>query len=83
MFEDDAFRALAAERWQLLKPKFMEVFDFIEQEREYIERSWGANFDMWSIDTTINGDETLTFDEAVDRMVDITRERMEIIDREL
>lgn len=83
MFEDDAFCALAAERWQLLKPKFMEVFDFIEQEREYIERSWGANFDMWSIDTTINGDETLTFDEAVDRMVDITRERMEIIDREL
>lgn len=83
LFEDDAFRALAAERWQLLKPKFMEVFDLIEQEREYIERSWGANFDMWSIDTTINGDETLTFDEAIDRMVDITRERMEIIDREL
>ncbi len=83
LFQDDAFRALAAERWQLLKPKFMEVFEFIERERGYIKRSWGVNFGMWSIDTTINGDETLTFDEAVDRMVDITHERMEIIDRGL
>lgn len=83
LFDDDSFRRLAQERWPELKPKFMRVFDFIENERKYIERSWHENFDMWDISTTINGDEQLSFDEAIDRMVEITSERIDIIDREL
>lgn len=83
LFEDEDFKALASERWQELKPKFMEVFDFIEQERDYIEESWHTNFSIWSINTTTNGDEHLSFDDAVDRMIDITRERIEIIDSAL
>ena len=83
LFSDDSFKALATERWQVLKPKFMEVFQFIDKEREYIRRSWSKNFAFWSITTNTNGDETLGFDEAVDRVKDVLRRRIEIIDSQL
>lgn len=83
LFDDPAFEALARERWRVLKPKFMEVFDFIDREREYIARSWSRNFAMWGISTDINGDESLPFGAAIDRLTDITSERIEIIDNAL
>ena len=83
MFDDPYFKSLASERWAVLKPKFESVFSFIEREREYISRSWDTNFKMWNIGTNINGDEWLTKDEAIDRMVKIVRERIDIIDRAL
>ncbi len=83
LFQDEAFMSLASERWEELKPKFMTVFDFIAREREYIQHSWQRNFALWSISTDINGDEKLSFKSAVDRMEEITRERIEIIDRAL
>lgn len=83
LFDDPYFKALASERWEILKPKFETVFDFIEREREYISTSWDKNFKMWNIGTNINGDEWLSKDEAIDRMVEITRKRIDIIDREL
>lgn len=83
LFDDPYFRQLASERWEVLKPRFETVFAFIDAEREYIEKSWEKNFDMWDIDTNINGDEWLSFDAAVDKLTDITHERMDIIDREL
>ena len=83
LFDDPYFEALASERWAVLKPKFESVFSFIEREREYISRSWDVNFDMWNIATNINGDEWLTKDQAIDRMVEVLRERIDIIDRAL
>lgn len=83
LFDDPYFKALASERWEILKPKFETVFNFIDSERAYISRSWDTNYSMWGISTDINGDEWLTKDEATDRLVRITRERMEIIDRAL
>ncbi len=83
LFDDPEFMTLAAERWQLLKPRFMEVFDFIARERDYIYRSWIENFDIWSISTNINGDEWLSFGEAIDRMETILEERIAIIDSSL
>ena len=66
-----------------MKPKFETVFDFIERERDYISSSWDVNYSMWGISTNINGDEWLAKDEATDRLVQITRERMDIIDKAL
>ncbi len=83
LFEDPYFKALASERWAVLKPMFETVFDFIECERDYISTSWETNFMLWNIGTNINGDEWLSRDEATDRLVQITRERIDIIDRNL
>lgn len=83
LFKDEKFMTLASERWAVLKPKFMTVFNFIDEQSDYIQRSWYKNFDIWSISTNINGDETLTYPAAVNRMTEITRQRIDIIDRAL
>lgn len=80
LFGDEEFFALARERWAILKPRFESVYDFIARERKAIERSWYKNFDIWTISTNINGDERLSYGEAVDRLESITRERIELID---
>ncbi len=84
LFGDEAFKRLATERWQILKPAFQEVAtQFLEQERAYTARSSEYNFKLWSISTDINGDEKLPVQEAVDRMKEVLESRIEIIDREL
>lgn len=83
LFKDENFKRFAAERWMELKPKFMTVFGFIDSQSEYIYRSWYKNFGIWSISTTINGDERLSYPESISRLTDVTRSRIEIIDREL
>lgn len=83
LFKDEKFMTLASERWAVLKPKFMTVFNFIDEQSDYIQRSWYKNFGIWSISTNINGDETLTYPAAVNRMTEITRQRIDIIDRAL
>ena len=75
--------ALASERWTVLKPKFMTVFDFIDSQSDYIYRSWYKNFGIWGITTTINGDEKLSYPASINRLTDITRQRIEIIDKAL
>ena len=83
LFEDPNFKALAVERWAVLKPKFMTVFDFIDLQGDYIYRSWYKNFGMWNISTTINGDEKLSYPAAINRLAEVTRERINIIDKSL
>jgi hypothetical protein len=83
LFRDEEFFALARERWAILKPRLESVYDFIARERKAIERSWYKNFDIWTISTNINGDERLSYGEAVDRLESITRERIELIDAAL
>lgn len=83
LFQDEAFKALASQRWAILKPRFEQIFDYIEQQSDYIELSWQRNFAIWNISTDINGDENLSFQAAIDRMSSITRQRIDIIDQAL
>lgn len=66
-----------------MKPRFEQIFDFIATESDYIRLSWQRNFALWSISTDINGDEKLTFDAAVERMISVLRRRFDIIDTAL
>lgn len=83
LFQDDGFRATAAERWRVLKPKFMTALNYIDEQEAYIAVSAKRNFAMWSMTTDTNGDERLSFSQAVGRMRTILEERIEIIDREI
>ena len=74
---------MASQRWATLKPRFEQIFDYIEQQSDYIALSWQRNFAMWNISTDINGDENLSFQAAIDRMSSITRQRIDIIDQAL
>lgn len=83
LFEDSEFRSLAAERWRVLKPKFLTALEYIDEQQEYISLSANANFAIWQMTTDTNGDERLSFDAAVARMRKILAERIEIVDREV
>jgi len=90
-FKDPEFVALAKERWNLLKPKFDEIPGFLDAEYERLSYSADLNFKMW--DPTedrnmnggnlINGDEPLTYTQAVERMRNIIVERIQTLDQQI
>ncbi len=69
LFGDQKFVERVKERWTLFKPKFDTVTDIIRQRAAQIKESEKFNIALWPITTDHNGDEQLTFQEAVDRMV--------------
>lgn len=83
LFSDKAFKLRAVERWQELEAKFLTALDFVAEEAEYTARSAEENFKLWSISTTINGDESLPVDEAVARLKRVLKERIAIVDRKI
>lgn len=70
MLSSMAVRKRAKERWQAIYPFLQTIPDYIEQQRTYIAESATRNFERWpQIKTELpNGDESLTFDEAVTRL---------------
>lgn len=83
LFEDASFKRLAKERWQVLYPKFAAIDQFILDEYERLGESAKKNFAIWNPATTgnVNGDENLSFDEAVERMYDFYVKRIDTINR--
>lgn len=75
LFQSRAIRRQARERWEALYPFLATVPDYIEAQRDYISDSAHRNLARWPeikiSDAEVqlpNGDELLTFDEAVDRL---------------
>ncbi|MBQ7163511.1 MAG: CotH kinase family protein [Bacteroidales bacterium] len=73
------FRNLAAERWNKLLPGLATVFDEIDRQRDRLSYSAAINESMWPNDRDINGDETLSYEEAVELLKRNLRERMDWI----
>ena len=69
LFSDPAFVAIVKDRWAVLKPKFDAIGAYIRATAARIKVSNHINIGFWPISSTVNGDETLSFDAAVDRMV--------------
>lgn len=70
-FKDPYFVALLKERWNALYPEFKKVPEHIDSQRLLIRESASINFGLWDITVgksrkIINGDELMSFDEAVD-----------------
>ena len=69
LFQNSTFVTRVKERWALLKPEFDKIAAFIENEGERIKHSEKMNHIMWPIThQPVNGDESMTFEEAVQRM---------------
>lgn len=68
LFEDEKFVALVKERWNILKPKFDAIPLYIEELKESLRKSDEINSAMWPISSTTNGDESLEFDNAIDKL---------------
>ena len=80
LFLAPQFQALAKDRWLMLKPSLATIPDYITEVAERIRPSAQLNIAMWPIWLRVNGDETMTFDEAVERMRSSYIMRYHIID---
>lgn len=83
LFLDPAFAALARERWDCLEPEFRSLPDYIRVRAEHIRASEAMNHEMWPITQTVNYDEKLDFDQAVERMIESYQNKLEWMDEQL
>lgn len=80
LLSDPVFVARVKERWAELKPKFEEIPAFIESEKVRLAKSAEINIGLWPISSRTNGDETMTYDAAVTRMINAYNKRMQTLD---
>ena len=89
LFQNPAFVRVLKERWAVLMPQFKTLGDFIDAQADWIRSSEATNHALWPIEEgrgysggaiTANGDQTLSFQEAVKRMKDAIDERIDEID---
>lgn len=78
LFKDEAMHTLAKERWAEIYPNLLTLFDFMDEQEEYLTLSAQRNFALWNpMDTGgVNGDESIPWSEAVERMRTIYSERL-------
>lgn len=81
LMQSPAFKATAKARWAALKPKLAQLDSFIDTTADKIRESSEVNITMWPISgTKPNGDESMTFDQAVARMKQALHHRISEVD---
>lgn len=71
LLKDEKFRDRMIERWDLQKDEWKKLTDYIDSTADEIRISESLNHEMWPINTNSeNGDEKMTFQQAVERMKD-------------
>jgi hypothetical protein len=86
--DDPDFWKMAKDRWAVLKSKFIAIEPNFDSYKTYLEKSAKLNFQMWNPaedasmnnGSIINGDENLSFDQAVARAKSVFVERITDID---
>ncbi len=76
LLQHDEFKARLKLRWDALKPAFTTLGSFVDEQVEIIRFSEAVNHQQWPIGQWINGDENLSFQEAVDRLKLALQERI-------
>ena len=70
LFSDPAFVTIVKTRWAALKPQFDAIGTYIRTVAAQTKVSNEINIGLWPISSTVNGDETMSFDASIDRIVD-------------
>ena len=91
LFEDPDFKAKVRDRFQELLPELEKIPDFMDECETLLTQSAKLNFAMWNPaeDASmnggwiINGDENMTFHDAVARLKTIYKERLTVIPKNL
>lgn len=85
LFKDASFRSLAQERWAKLYPELLTILSKIDELAEQNRVSEKFNSAMWPLipyhqankSPSFNGDEDMTFDEAISSMKQAYKERLD------
>lgn len=82
--KDPKFRERMIERWNMQKESFRQLPGYIDEVADYIRDSEAINHELWPIDTNWeNGDENMTFQQAVDRIKEGFLKKWEWIDKNI
>jgi hypothetical protein len=69
LFSHPEFKQMVKERWKVLKGPFTTISRYIEELRESNRASWEFNNKLWPrISNSVNGDTSMPYDAAVDRL---------------
>ena len=81
LYQHREFREMLKARWNILKGPFATIATFIEETREQNRASWEFNATVWpTISNSVNGDITLSYDAAVDRLKKSFLDRLKSLD---
>lgn len=91
LFEDPAFKEAVRKRWNEVLPKLKTIPAFIDETEKALQASANLNFKMWNPagDATqnggsiINGDENMSYNDAVALLKNNFKERLEVISQSL
>lgn len=81
LFEDPWFVARLKEKWNAEKADLKSIPDYIEEMGARIKTSAESNCRMWPINQDVNGDENLSYEQAVQRLKDNYTARFNYLDR--
>ena len=83
LFKDPIFKNKVKQRFTDLKSRFTTIPQYIDKQSDFLNASVEANWKIWPIDislfgeATLNKDETLPYQEAIERMKSIYQARLE------
>lgn len=88
LLQDEQFCQALVARWRELKPSFETLLPYIDEQKAVLARSARINFGMWdpsedagsNYGDIINGDEKMSFDDAVALLRESLKRRIEVID---
>ena len=83
LFNDTEFVSVAKARWPAAKANFEKVAEFIDVEADAIKNSDKINSAMWPISQSVNGDETMSFEDAVARLKKAYLDKLEWLDQQI
>ena len=63
-----------------MKTDLLSIIAFIEEEKTYLLKSGEINIQLWPIHYHVNGDETMSFEDAVERMKSSYNTRIQKLD---
>ena len=68
LFKYPEFQSAVRLRWMELENTFVEMDQYIVNIAEKVRESNACNIEMWPISSTVNGDESMPYDDAIQRM---------------
>jgi hypothetical protein len=84
LFKDTEFKQLVKSRWNEQKAQFQSIADsYIDGLRESLRASDNINITMWPISSTVNGDEKMSWDDAVDRLKSAYQAKLNWLDTQI
>ena len=82
LFKYPEFKEAVKHRWSEVKGSLETIPEYITEMAQYLEDSNEVNYYQWPItdNMNINGDIHMGYQESIDRMVSVYKNRMKIVD---